>query len=117
MYTRLQLDVLATRLTESRRFIEVLSGPRQVGKTTLARQAMAGFAGSGHYASADLPAPPTADWIQQQWDIARRLSAKGSESLRRAVARAEALAGRKADARAIASGVHSHDGGRTWDKH
>lgn len=77
MYTRPQLDVLATRLTESRRFIEVLSGPRQVGKTTLARQAMAGFAGSGHYASADLPAPPTADWIQQQWDIARRLAAKG----------------------------------------
>lgn len=47
----------------------------------------------------------------------RRLSAKGSEALRRAVARAEALAGRKADPRAIAAGHHSHDGGRTWDKH
>lgn len=77
MYTRPQLVVLTKRLTESRRFIEVLSGPRQVGKTTLARQAMAGFAGASHYASADLPAPPTADWIEQQWQIARRLSAKG----------------------------------------
>lgn len=47
----------------------------------------------------------------------RRLSAKGSEALRRAVARAEALAGRKMDARQIAAGVHSHDGGNSWGKH
>lgn len=77
MFARPQLAVLATRLTEPRRFIQVLSGPRQVGKTTLARQAMAGFAGSSHYASADLPAPPSAGWIEQQWQIARGLSAKG----------------------------------------
>lgn len=74
MYARPQLSVLAARLTEPRRFIQVLSGPRQVGKTTLARQAMAGFAGSSHYASADLPAPPDTGWIEQQWRIARGLS-------------------------------------------
>jgi predicted AAA+ superfamily ATPase len=29
-----------TRATESRRFIQVLAGPRQVGQTTLARQVL-----------------------------------------------------------------------------
>lgn len=37
--------------------------------------------------------------------------------MRQAVARAEALAGRKLDQQAVLSGVHSHDGGVTWSKH
>lgn len=47
----------------------------------------------------------------------RALSASNSPELRRAIARAEAMAGRKIDARAIAHGTHSHDGGRTWGDH
>lgn len=46
----------------------------------------------------------------------RRLAAAGSAELRMAVARAEALAGRKVDARQVAAGTHSHDGGNSWDK-
>lgn len=46
----------------------------------------------------------------------RKLAAKGSPSLRSAIARAEVTAGRKIDERVIASGVHSHDGGKTWGK-
>lgn len=45
----------------------------------------------------------------------RSLAASSSSTLRMAVARAEALAGRKVDARAVAAGVHSHDGGSTWN--
>ena len=44
----------------------------------------------------------------------RRLSAAGSWALRQAVARAEAQSGRRVNPAAIAGGVHSHDGGRTW---
>lgn len=44
----------------------------------------------------------------------RALSAINSPALRRAVARAEALYGRKVNPQAIASGVHSHDGGNTF---
>lgn len=44
----------------------------------------------------------------------RKLQASNSPELRRAVARAEALAGRKVDERQIAAGVHSHDHGATW---
>lgn len=45
----------------------------------------------------------------------RRLG--NSPALRKALARAEALAGRKVDPRAINAGVHSHDGGSTWGTH
>ena len=38
-------------------------------------------------------------------------------TLRRAIMRAEAMAGHKIDPRAVASGMHSHDQGATWSKH
>jgi len=57
MYYRPIFRHLFDRLTEPRRFIQVLSGPRQVGKTTLARQVMAKLAIPSHYASADAPSP------------------------------------------------------------
>ena len=54
MFIRPQLEILTSRLRAPRRFLQVLAGPRQVGKTTLARQAIAMFAGQSHYASACL---------------------------------------------------------------
>lgn len=47
----------------------------------------------------------------------RALRILGSAPLRTALARAEALAGRKADMAVIGRGVHSHDGGKTWSTH
>lgn len=44
----------------------------------------------------------------------RKLAASNSPALRRAVMRAEAMAGRKVDPRAINAGTHSHDGGQSW---
>jgi predicted AAA+ superfamily ATPase len=62
---------LAARLREERRFIQVLAGPRQTGKTTLARQILARLDLPAHYSSADDPALQDAVWIAQQWDVAR----------------------------------------------
>lgn len=45
----------------------------------------------------------------------RVLSQKGSMALREAVSKAEILAGRKVDQKAINAGTHSHDGGETWN--
>jgi hypothetical protein len=45
----------------------------------------------------------------------RRLLGKGSWPLRQAIAKAEALGGRKMNIQAVASGIHSHDGGITWN--
>lgn len=44
----------------------------------------------------------------------RRLLSSASSSVLEAFARAEALSGRKIDGQAIAHGLHSHDGGKTW---
>jgi predicted AAA+ superfamily ATPase len=62
---------LLQRLKEPRRFIQVLLGPRQVGKTTLALQAAEEIGKPCYYISADLSTLQSLSWIQQQWEIAR----------------------------------------------
>lgn len=62
---------LLKRLREKRRFVQVLAGPRQVGKTTVVRQVMEAAAMPTHYASADEPTLRDRTWLEQQWDLAR----------------------------------------------
>jgi len=38
MFERSELQIIKKRVNEPRWFIQLISGPRQVGKTTLARQ-------------------------------------------------------------------------------
>ena len=71
MYKRPVFRTILNRLMESRRFIQVLAGPRQSGKTTLARQIISDVSFPCHYASADTPTLQDPLWIEQQWDIAR----------------------------------------------
>jgi len=72
--------MIEKRVAEPRRFIQVLAGPRQVGKTTLARQLMATSPYEVHFASADALAAEDRQWIRQQWETARfKLSQGGSE--------------------------------------
>ena len=72
-YTRPQLQELLQRLREPRRFIQVVSGARQVGKTTLATQAATRLGLPSHYASADEPTLQGKAWLEQQWEVARLL--------------------------------------------
>lgn len=72
-YTRPILTTLLARLREERRFIQVLLGPRQVGKTTLARQAVERLDFPVHMASADEPGLKGEGWIALQWETGRRL--------------------------------------------
>lgn len=44
IYQRSQVSLLKRRLAEAPRFIIIVAGPRQIGKTTLVRQAMSGVA-------------------------------------------------------------------------
>ena len=71
MYKRPIYQTLLKRLRERRRFIQVLAGPRQAGKTVLARQLMEELSIPGHYASADEPTLRGRTWLEQQWDLAR----------------------------------------------
>ena len=71
MYKRPIHQTLLKRVREPRRFIQILAGPRQVGKTILARQVMDEITIPSHYASADEPTLRDRNWIEQQWDLAR----------------------------------------------
>ena len=73
-FTRPHVAELLRRLAEPRRFIQVLAGPRQVGKTTVARQAAERSGLPWRYASADEPTLRDAHWIAAQWDAARLLA-------------------------------------------
>jgi predicted AAA+ superfamily ATPase len=73
---RPQFKVVLTRLAEPRRFIQVLAGPRQVGKTTLVRQVLEHAPDPFHYASADEPVINTMVWLAQQWELARLKAAE-----------------------------------------
>lgn len=77
MYKRPVFKKIKARLKEKRRFIQVLVGPRQTGKTTLARQVMDSLDYPIHYASADEPALKDRLWVEQQWDAARLQSSGG----------------------------------------
>lgn len=70
-YERPQARVLARRLAEPRRFLQVVAGPRQVGKTTLVRQVVEAVALPTHFASADEPTLRGPEWIAAQWEAAR----------------------------------------------
>ena len=75
-FQRPQAAVLAERLAEPRRFVQVVAGPRQVGKSTLVQQVTAELNVPVRYVSADEPTLRGADWINQQWE-AVRLEASG----------------------------------------
>lgn len=79
-FVRPQAATLTRRLAEPRRFIQVVAGPRQVGKTTLVQQVMEGSDLATVFASADEPALRGPEWIAQQWDAAR-LAAGGGASV------------------------------------
>jgi uncharacterized protein len=70
-YKRPIYKEILSRIKEKRKFIQVLTGPRQVGKTTLARQLLKDCGLAFHYASADEPTLQDRSWLSQQWDIAR----------------------------------------------
>ena len=57
--------------------LQFVIGPRQVGKTTAAKQAAARGGGAMHYASADEALPPGPEWIEAHWNAARKLAKQG----------------------------------------
>jgi predicted AAA+ superfamily ATPase len=90
MPTEIQRSVLASfcaRLQEPRRFLQVVAGPRQVGKTTLVRQALAWLAQqpgkpmAQHSVSADNPGLVGSSWLSTQWETARALAQQAGASV------------------------------------
>ncbi|MCM1169829.1 MAG: ATP-binding protein [Bacteroides sp.] len=71
MYRRPQYDELATRLAEPRGMIQVISGPRQVGKSTMVKQLLQETAIPNMLVSADGIVRENSAWIGEVWETAR----------------------------------------------
>lgn len=71
MYRKKQLNILINRMLEQRHFIQIITGPRQVGKTTLIKQLKEDISLPVTYFSADNVSNPDSGWIDLQWDIQR----------------------------------------------
>lgn len=71
MIERAQLQVITKRVLEPRKFIQVLMGPRQVGKTTMASQMLRKINIPYVFESADSVTAASTGWIEQIWEAAR----------------------------------------------
>lgn len=67
MFERPYLQILTNRINEERKFIQVLMGPRQVGKTTLVTQLIRKLSIPHLFVSADAVPASDNSWLSAQW--------------------------------------------------
>ena len=75
-FFREQAAVLSKRLEEPRRFLQVVTGSRQVGKTTLVNQVVCDQRLPVRFVNADEPTLRDRMWLRQQWEAARLEASK-----------------------------------------
>jgi len=68
---------LLARIVKPPPLLQIVVGPRQVGKSTAAHAVAARWKGPVTYAAADLPLPPGPEWIETQWQRARHNAKEG----------------------------------------
>jgi len=71
MFERPHLQQLINTIQEPRKFIQVILGPRQVGKTTLVSQLVHKYPYESVLISADAVGSSNTFWLEQQWETAR----------------------------------------------
>jgi predicted AAA+ superfamily ATPase len=81
MFKRRLAAGLAARLREPRRFIQIVVGPRQTGKTTAVLQALEEIKAPTRFVSADDPNLVSAEWLHNEWAQARALTKSGEALL------------------------------------
>lgn len=72
MYQREQYSTLYERIVEPRRFIQVVAGPRQVGKSTLVKQVISALTIPYTMESADGVGETNGEWISSVWEGVRQ---------------------------------------------
>jgi uncharacterized protein len=66
-------QILRSRLDEKLNFIQIVIGPRQIGKTTGLHQIVKEWDGPSLYVTADEVINPSSEWLKLQWQRARQL--------------------------------------------
>ena len=72
MYQREQYSILYERIAEPRRFIQVIAGPRQVGKSTLVKQILSTLTIPYTLELADGIGEMGGEWISSVWESVRQ---------------------------------------------
>lgn len=79
MYQRKQVAVISQRMREfDNPIMQVVTGPRQTGKSTMIAQALQTFEHPFHSISADDALVQSADWLATEWQQARNLTQGGA---------------------------------------
>ena len=73
------MDDLEQAVRRDRPLLQVVIGPRQVGKTTAVQQLLERLERPSHVAAADTALPPGPEWIESHWSVATSLPA-GAEA-------------------------------------
>jgi predicted AAA+ superfamily ATPase len=81
MFKRKIVTQLVNRLNEPRRFIQIIVGPRQTGKTTAVLQALKEINKPTHFVSTDDPTLASTEWLHNEWEQARTLTKTGETIL------------------------------------
>jgi len=82
MMERSYLQNIINRINEPRKFIQVLYGPRQVGKTTLILQLLSKITSENIYETADMVTAADTKWLLTVWETARlKLKLSGAKEL------------------------------------
>jgi len=74
-FQRALVNDLEIAIRHPRRLIQVVIGPRQVGKTTAVQQLLERLKQPSHVAAADSALPPGPEWIESHWSMAASLPA------------------------------------------
>ncbi|MDR2816983.1 MAG: ATP-binding protein [Proteiniphilum sp.] len=79
MYERSYLKTVKLRIEEPRKFIQVIFGPRQVGKTTMVNQLLPKLSIPYVSESADAVSAANSAWLMQVWETVRlKMKASGA---------------------------------------
>jgi predicted AAA+ superfamily ATPase len=75
------VEQIKSRADEERRFMQIVVGPRQTGKTTAVLQALEALEIKNHYISADEPNVASREWLVNEWEQARLLQRRAGGEL------------------------------------
>ncbi len=73
MYKRAEYQVIKNRLEEERKFIQIVMGARQIGKSTVVKQVLDDINIEYQYFAADRVPASNNEWISDCWEATRRL--------------------------------------------
>lgn len=94
MFERVYCKVIKERLEEPRKFIQIVTGPRQVGKTTMVKQVLSSLKTPWLMFSADDVPTSQREWISDCWENARmKLRSEPVESMVLVIDEVQKIAG------------------------